>query len=219
MAAVSTRPRRRLDALRRPQILATAVDLVREKGLWSVRIADVAKRAGVSPANVVYYFGSKDQLFAQAIAEADDAFYAPLHPELATLDRAVDRLAWLMVRSSESDWILWMDLWGYTRRHPETATAQSSFHRRWRATFAEVIRYGQARGEWGECAAQDVAQRLSALTDGLAVHMVLGEPDHTPARYVEMMLVAAALELGCSLQELRAAAARCPVQGQAEAKP
>ncbi|MDQ6817005.1 MAG: TetR family transcriptional regulator C-terminal domain-containing protein [Actinomycetota bacterium] len=214
MAAVSARPKRRLDALRRPQILGTAVELVREKGLWNVRIADVAKRAGVSPANVVYYFGSKDQLFAQAIAEADDAFYAPLHPELATLDRAVDKLAWLMVRSSESDWILWMDLWGYTRRHPETASAQSAFHRRWRATIAEVIRYGQARGEWGECAADDIAQRMSALTDGLAVHMVLGDPDHTRERCVEMTLVAAALELGCSLRELRAAAAKCPAHRQ-----
>ena len=146
--AVSTRPKRRLDALRRPQILATAVDLVREKGRWNVRIADVAKRAGVSPASVVYYFGSKDQLFAQAIAEANDAFYAPLHPELAALDRAIDRLACLMVRSSESDWILWMDLWGYTRRHPETSSAQTSFHRRWRATIAAVIRYGQVTGAW-----------------------------------------------------------------------
>jgi AcrR family transcriptional regulator len=219
MAVVRTRPKRRLDALRRPQILATAVELVREKGLWNVRIADVAKRAGVSPANVVYYFGSKDQLIAQAIAEANDAFYAPLHPELATLDRAIDRLSWLIVRSSESDWILWMDLWGYTRRHPETASAQSSFHRRWRATIAEVIRYGQATGEWGECAAGDVAQRLSALTDGLAVHMVLGEPDHTRGRYVEMMLVAAALELGCGLKELRAAAAKCPVNGEDRTEP
>ena len=72
---VSTRPRRRLDAVRRPQILRSAVDMVREKGLWEVRISDVAKRAGVSPASVVYYFGTKDQLFAQAIASADDAFY------------------------------------------------------------------------------------------------------------------------------------------------
>jgi AcrR family transcriptional regulator len=219
MATVSNRPKRRLDALRRPQILATAVDLVREKGLWSVRIADVAKRAGVSPANVVYYFGSKDQLFADAIAGADDAFYELLRPELAALDRALDRLARLIVRSSESDWILWMDLWVYTRRHPETATAQSRFYRRWRDTFAGVISYGQSTGEWGGGPASEVAQRLGALTDGLAVHMVLGEPDHTRERYVEMTMSAAALELGCDLRELRAAAARCPVHRQDGAGP
>lgn len=217
MAAVSNRPRRRLDAVRRPQILATAVGLVREKGLWNVRIVDVAKRAGVSPANVVYYFGSKEQLFAHAIAEADDAFYRSLDQELAAQDRAIDRLACLMVRSSESDWILWMDLWIYTRRHPETAEAQSRFHHRWRATIAEVIRYGQSTGEWGDCDAVEVALRLAALTDGLAVHMVLGEPDHTRGRYVEMTLVAAAQELECDLEELRQAAAKCPLQAQGEA--
>lgn len=218
MAAVTDRPRRRLDAVRRPQILATAVDLVREKGLWNVRIVDVAKGAGVSPASVVYYFGSKEQLFAHAITEADDSFYRSLESELAAQDRAIDRLACLMVRSSESDWILWMDLWVYTRRHPETASAQSRFHQRWRATIADVIRYGQSTDEWGDCEAEEVAQRLSALTDGLAVHMVLGEPDHTPPRYVDMTLVAASQELGCNLENLRQAATKCPLQTQEEAR-
>jgi AcrR family transcriptional regulator len=93
-----------LDAIRRPQILATAAELIREKGLWSVRISDVAKRAGMSPANVVYYFGSKDQLFAEAISEVDDAFYAEVDAELPRLERASDRLGWLVAWSSTSDW-------------------------------------------------------------------------------------------------------------------
>ncbi len=205
------RPRRRLDAVRRPQILATAVELVREKGLWSVRISDVAKRAGMSPASVVYYFGSKDQLFAEAITGADDAFYAPLQPLLEGLDRAADRLAWLIVRSSTSDWLLWMDLWVYTRHHPETGVTQRGFHRRWRQAIEDVILYGEKTGEWEVDNAHDVAQRLSALTDGLAVHMVLGDSDHTRERYVDMSLIAASLELGCELAALRKAAARCPV--------
>ena len=213
MAAVGTRPKRRLDALRRPQILATAVQLVREKGLWSVRISDVAERAGVSPANVVYYFGTKDQLFAQAIAKADDAFYEPLGPELERLQRASDRLACLIVRSSESDWLLWMELWVYKRHHPDMADTQSRFYRRWRDAIAEVIRYGESTGEWSPPCPEEVALRLAALTDGLAVHMVLGEPDHTRERYVEMTLAAAANELGCGLAQLRAAAARCPIAG------
>jgi hypothetical protein len=40
--------------------------------------------------------------------------------------------------------------------------------------------------------------------------MVLGDADHTPERYVSMTLAAAALELGCELQDLVDAAARCP---------
>src|ERR1700749_2802851 len=93
------RPRRRLDAVRRPQILATATDLVREKGLWSVRISDVAKRAEMSPTSVVYYFGTKDELFADAISRADDMFYEPVLDELGALATAVERVGWLMGRS------------------------------------------------------------------------------------------------------------------------
>src|ERR1700744_3565626 len=125
---VQQQPRRRLDNVRRPQILATTVALIGERGLWDVRLADVAKRAGISATSVVYYFGSKDQLFAQAIAEADDSFYEPLLSELQELGSAAERIACLFVRSSPSDWPLWMDLWVYSRHPPETATSQRAFH-------------------------------------------------------------------------------------------
>jgi AcrR family transcriptional regulator len=196
--------------VRRPQILATAVQLIREKGLWSVRLSDVARRAGISPTSVVYYFGTKDELFAHAIAEADDAFYEPLLTELDKLDRAVERMACLIVRSSTSDWLLWIDLWVYARWHPETATAQRRFHQRWRSTIADVIRYGQSTGAFKQVDADEAALRLAALTDGLAVHMVLGDPEHTRERYVAMSLAAVALELDCDLASLRAASEKCP---------
>ncbi len=186
------------------------MELVREKGLWSVRISDIAKRAGMSPTSVVYYFGTKDQLLADAITGADDAFYAPVLGELAALPEATERIAWLIVRSSTSDWLLWMELWVYARHHPGTAVAQRRFHRRWRQTIQDVVVYGVQTGEWSVSDPAAVAQRLSALTDGLAVHMVLGEPDHTRERYVEMTLVAAALELGCDPAALRRAAGACP---------
>ena len=203
---VHPRPRRRLDDLRRPQILATTVDLIRERGLWDVRLSDVAERAGLSATSVVYYFGTKDQLFAEAIAHADDAFYEPLLSVLDGLATGVQRIACLFVGSSTSDWPLWMDLWVYSRRHPETAAAQRHFHERWRGTIADVIRHGSARGEWTVPAPDEVALRLSALTDGLAVQMVLGDCEHTAERYVEMSLAAAALELDCELATLRRAA-------------
>jgi AcrR family transcriptional regulator len=198
-----------LDAVRRPQILATATELVREKGLWSVRISDVAKRAGMSPTSVVYYFGTKDELFAAAISQADDMFYEPVLEELQQLDTACERLAWLIVRSSASDWMLWIDLWVYARHHPDTAVVQRRFHRRWRQAIEDIVLDGAESGEWTVADPSDVAQRLSALTDGLSVHMVLGDPDHTPDRYVSMTLAAAALELGCKREDLMKAAARC----------
>ncbi len=201
-STVHQRPRRRLDDVRRPQILARTVELIGERGLWDVRLADVAKRAGISATSVVYYFGTKDQLLAQAIAEADDAFYEPLLAELEQLGSGAKRIACLVVRSSTSDWPLWMDLWVYSRHHPETAMAQRNFHERWRRTIADVIRHGCETGEWQVADPDAVALRLSALTDGLAVHMVLGDAEHTPESYVAMSLTAVALELGCDPREL-----------------
>lgn len=194
--------------MRRPQILAGAIELVREKGIWNVRISDVARRAGLSPTSVVYYYGTKDELFAAAVIGADDAFYAPVEEELAELESAMDRMACIIVRSSVSDWLLHLDLWVFARHHPETAIAQRVLQRRWRRLMEDVIAFGSRTGEWEVDDAHDAAQRLSALTDGLAVHMVLGDPDHTRERYVSMTLVAAARELGCALGQLEGAAAR-----------
>ena len=190
------RPRRPLDDVRRPQILETTVELIRERGLWEVRLSDVAERAGISAASVVYYFGTKDQLFAEAIHVADEGFYAPLADEFARHRAAAERIVRLLRHSAVSDWPLWIDLWVYSRHHPETAAAQRHFHERWRMTIEEIVRYGGQTGEWSVSDPAAVALRLSALTDGLAVHMVLGDAEHTPERYVEMSLVAAALELG-----------------------
>ncbi len=199
-----------MSKVRRPEILATTVDLLREEGLWSVRVADVAKRAGTSPAGVIYYFGTKDELFKAAIADADANFYAAVWPELDRLESGVERLAWLFVRSSRSDWVLWMDLWVYARRHPELLDTQRGFAERWWATIADVVRHGQARREFAPGDPEALAVRLGAVTEGLAVHMVLEDPGRTAEHYVEASLAAAAAELGADLDALRRAAAAVP---------
>jgi AcrR family transcriptional regulator len=171
------------------------VELIGERGLWDVRLADVATRAGISATSVVYYFGTKDQLFAQAIAEADDAFYEPLLAELEQLGSGAERIACLVVRSSTSDWPLWMDLWVYSRHHPETATAQRHFHERWRQTIADVIRHGCKTREWEVTDPDAVALRLSApLTDWPTW---CSATPSTPPRRAAMSPAAASLEPGC----------------------
>ena len=172
------------------------MELIRERGLWEVRLTDVAERAGISATSVVYYFGTKDQLFAEAIHVADEGFYEPLAGAFAGHRAAAERIVLLLRHSAASDWPLWIDLWVYSRHHPETAAAQRHFHERWRMTIEEIVRYGCQTGEGSVSDPAAVALRLSALTDGLAVHMVLGDSEHTPERYGEMSLVSAALELG-----------------------
>jgi AcrR family transcriptional regulator len=199
-------PRRPRGSVRRPEILATAIELLAEQGLWTLRVADVAKRAGISPATVIYYFGTKHQLFEEAISDADGDFYARLWPELAGIEAPADRIACLIERSSRSEWVLWLDLWAYSRRHPEMLVAERGFHERWCTTIADVVRYGQLHGEFREGDPDGVALRLASLTNGLAVHMVL--ESHDREQYIEMSIRSAALELGCDLDALREGIAR-----------
>lgn len=203
------RPRRPLDAVRRPEILAATVDLIREHGLWSVRASDVAKRVGASEGTVFYYFGTKNQLLEQAVGDADAEFYAIVWPELDALESGIDRIAHLIVRSSTIEWVLWMDLSVYARRHPEMLAAERAFHARWCTTIAESIRRGQQCGEFKTVDPDRVALRLASLTDGLATRLVLDE-DFSHADYIEHSLEAAAAELGCELAHLHAAAANTP---------
>jgi AcrR family transcriptional regulator len=196
--------------VRGEEILATTVELVREHGLSNVRVADVAERAGTSTTSVIYYFASKGQLFGEAVADADAAFYARLLPELAGLDSGIDRLARLIVRSSVSEWPLWMDAWLLARQHPELREAEMRFETSWCNVIGDAIRQGVSRGEFHAVAPDEVALRLSALTEGLAIHMVLEHPGRTRRHYVEMSLKTAAAELGCDEATLLTAAARVP---------
>ena len=68
-------PRPPIDHIRRPQILAAAIEVIAERGIAATRIADVAERAGTSPAGVLYWFKTKDELLGQALT-ADERRFA-----------------------------------------------------------------------------------------------------------------------------------------------
>src|ERR687887_630576 len=72
--------------------LEAAVEVIAEQGLCDTRIQDVAKRAGASPALVIYYFQKKERLLGQALTYAEERFYTSTAEALATLGTARERL-------------------------------------------------------------------------------------------------------------------------------
>lgn len=58
-------------------MLRAAAELICERGFGDTRIADVAKRAGVSSALVIYYFGTRDRLLVDALRYSEESFYEP----------------------------------------------------------------------------------------------------------------------------------------------
>jgi AcrR family transcriptional regulator len=189
---------------RRTQILEAAMEVIVERGLCETRIADVAERAGLSPALVVYYFGSKETLLTEALAYAEDLFYIEAFRELTGIEGATERMVRLIDlacppvvrRESDEYWTLWVELWSRALRNDEAARKREALERRWRNTIAEVVREGQRTGEFGSCEPEHFATYLSALMDGLALQVLFGDPAVDGALVNEMCLEAAAGELG-----------------------
>jgi AcrR family transcriptional regulator len=199
-------PRRKLSDARRRQILKAAVQVIAEKGLCDTGIKDVADQAGTSPALVIYYFGTKDALLAEALAFAEDRFYAQTADAVAGMASARDRLVELVrcscsVGEAEDDfdeWVLWLDLWARAAHKPDVARDRQAMDRRWRTTIGEIVRQGQAAGEFAPVDGDAFALRLAALIDGLAILVVLKDPDVTRERMFDLCMQTCAGELGFS---------------------
>ena len=67
---------------RRTEILETTCEVVIERGFAATRIADVAKRLGVSSSLIHYHFDSKEQLLAEAFAHYARKDLAELEAEV-----------------------------------------------------------------------------------------------------------------------------------------
>jgi AcrR family transcriptional regulator len=196
--------RPKLTQRRRTQMLEAAAEVIGERGICDTRIADVAGRAGLSPALVVYYFGSREALLTEALGYAEDLFYIEAFRELTGIESASGRMGRLIElscppvvrRETDEYWTLWVELWSRALRNEEAARKREALERRWRNTIAEVVRDGQRSGEFGPYDPERFATYLSALMDGLALQVLFRDPAVNGALVNEMCLDAAARELG-----------------------
>ena len=175
--------------LRRERIVATAAEVLRERGLEDTRIADVAERAGMSPGHVMYYFDTKDQLLLEAVRAAEDRFYAEVATELGSIGSARRRLVRLIdlwspagdAARAPAAWVLWPDLWARSLRDPHLAAYRESADRRWVGLVAGIVREGRSAGEFAGADATRFAQQLAALMDGLALRVMAADSVVTAA--------------------------------------
>jgi len=189
---------------RREQMLQAALDVIEERGFPETRIADVAARAGTSPALVIYYFKTKDQLLTEALRYAEDTWYEAGMRRIAAMPSAARRLEELVAITFVEDvegeptgsWLLWLDLWAQSVRLPEVASVRQKFDERWRETIIDLVVAGQEAGEFGPVDPDDFAVALSALLDGLAIQIALEDPSVDGNRAFELSMRFAAGQLG-----------------------
>ncbi len=189
---------------RREQMLRAAIDVIVERGYAESRIADVADRAGTSPALVIYYFKTKDQLLTEAIRFSEDTWYEAGTRRMEQIPTAAGKLEEIVAMcclpeadtEPETSWVLWLDLWSQAVRHPEVAGVRQKFDERWRELICSLVVAGQETGEFRPVEPVEFAVLLSSLLDGLAVQIALEDPAVSPARAFELAMRFAAAQLG-----------------------
>jgi AcrR family transcriptional regulator len=189
---------------RRAQMMAAALEVISERGFADTRIADVAERAGVSPALVIYYFKTKDQLLTEAIRRYEDSWYAVGQRRMAQLSTAAQRIEEIVAMSClpeadpepASSWQLWLDFWAQAARNEQVATVRRKADERWRDEVAGLVIAGQAAGEFRDLDARGFAVCLTSLLDGLIIQIALDDPAVDPVGAFELTMDFVADRLG-----------------------
>lgn len=186
---------------RRTRILQSTVHVVRERGFAGTRVADIARHADTSAGLVLYHFGSLQGALTAALTAAENTFYTELAQVLELASSPVVRLRSMAELAAGygpavGDWVLWLELWVRALRDPEARAARESLDQRWRAALAAVVQEGVAGGDFTVADPSTATTRLASLMDGLAIQLALGDPAIDVARFRELWLGAAALELG-----------------------
>lgn len=171
---------------RRIEMLRAAAELICERGFGDTRIADVAKRAGVSSALIIYYFGTRDRLLVDALRFSEESFYEAAEEMLAEVPSLRERLSllirWTCVPERDGDipgaWGLWFDLWAQAFRHNEIKAGRVELDARWRKMIVEAVRSGDDKAELDTGVdARMFALEFAALLDGLSIQVALEDPE------------------------------------------
>jgi AcrR family transcriptional regulator len=155
------------------EILAAAFEVFAEAGYERTTIADVGERAGVSPALVVHYFGTKADLFAALIQDRFASFVAGEEALLASHRGTYRDLLHQLVRR------FWEHLWEpgsvelalvvktERSKFPECARTLAQLGGRWRRLIEGVLEAGRQHGEF-RVSGPHAARVVGAMVMGVA---------------------------------------------------
>lgn len=177
-----------VEAERRDQILVAACEVIADRGVRAMRVADVARVAGLSPGIIHYYFDNKQNLtraafehnFAHSLRRRAGILQSPGDP-VARLRRLVE--AYLPKgRETVLAWRVWIELWAAALQDQDLRGLNDRAYGAWRGIVAGLIREGQASGQLEPGDSVAMANQLVGLLDGLALQVLLGSRGMTISR-------------------------------------
>jgi AcrR family transcriptional regulator len=184
--------REQASAEARGRILAAAAEVIVRDGLAQVRMASIAKAAGVSAGLLHYHFDTKELLFGEVLRYSHgvseelskramaDAGEGPAERLWSFLDRCLpsDEQRW-------QEWLLWQELDLLCIRDRRLAQVGADLYEDLYATVAGLISEGVAAGVFRiTLEPRFLAETALALTDGLGTRVLARDLDVEQARTI-----------------------------------
>ena len=169
----------------RQRILAAAADCIVRDGLAQVRMASIARTAGVSAGLLHYHFDTKELLFGEVL-KYSHAVSAELNQRAmaGAGEGPAERLSAFLDRCLPSDdqraheWLLWQELTLLCIRDPHLAKVGADLYEDLYATVADIITEGLTAGVFDTALdARSLAEMAVALTDGLGERVLARDPN------------------------------------------
>ena len=193
---------------RRIEILEATCDVVIERGFAGTRVADVAKKLGVSNSLIHYHFASKEELLAAAFEHYAQKDLVDMQRDSDSAPTFVAKL-WRLIESyvpegsDDVEWMIWIDAWGEALRNPKMKPISQQLDEQSIAVFEKVLRAGNEAGEFHCVHPRESATRISGLIDGLAVQYAAHEGVLKRKEFIRLMRQLAAAETGLSPDDIR----------------
>lgn len=164
---------------KKESILAAATKVAREGGLRSANVRAVAQEAGTSPASVLYYFNSMDELMNRALEHVMDQFYVDRREQIANITSPREQIAEL-IRLGVPDHVtedmrLVYEISVSLEQFPQFGPKLRAIHDEQLVMYREVIDAGVHSGDFApDPDSKTVARNMLAIEDTYDFYPIIG---------------------------------------------
>lgn len=182
-------PKLGAEPIRRDALVKATIAEIGASGSLDVTVAKIAKRAGMSSALAHHYFGGKEDIFLAAMRYTLTVFGAEVRSELVNAASPMARLEAIVSASfTRSNFrketiSAWLNFYVLAQKNAGAKRLLAIYQRRLRSNLLHDLRPLTGAG------AEDAADRVAALIDGLYLRVGLGGGDGRAAAAQVMHMI------------------------------
>ena len=171
---------RKAPGVRRAQLIEATIQVISEKGLSALTLADVCQAAGLSQGIVNLHFKSKDNLLKATLIHLQEEYEATWRKALKNAgDNPSSKLEALLKADFKASIVsrkklaVWFAFWGEVKSRPTYKTLCQNAMQEKQEALREVLQELIDAGNYQNHDAGQLAETLTALADGLWLNMLI----------------------------------------------